>query len=68
MIVHTEFEGDGIARLVSDQRDDYEAAQDFIRWAEEHHAYIPTASEMEEDAEGRWTVRVMRRPLEEAGA
>ena len=66
MIVQTERIGPETALLVSDHRDDYEAEQDFIRWAEENHCYVPTASEMEEDADGRWTVRVMKRPLEEA--
>jgi len=66
MIVDIQGVGRDVALLVSDGGDEFDAEQDFIRWAEENHCYVPTASEMEEDGEGRWTVRVMRRPLEEA--
>lgn len=63
MIVNTEILEQGIARLTSDQPDEMEAESEFITWAEQNHCYVPTASEIEADDDGRWTVRVMRRPM-----
>jgi hypothetical protein len=63
VIINTEMLEPKVALLTSDQPEDMEAEFEFIKWAEENHCYIPTASEMEQDANGRWTVRVMRRPL-----
>lgn len=65
MIVHVEPVAPQVVRLVSDQQEDMEAEYEFIRWAEENHCYVPTASEMEQDEQNRWTVQVMRRPLQE---
>lgn len=63
MIVNTQVLEPGIALLTSDQAEDMEAEYEFIHWAEQNHCYVPTASEMEQDEQGRWTVRVMRRPM-----
>jgi hypothetical protein len=63
MIVNAEMVEPMVALLTSDQTEDMEAEFEFMKWAEENHCYTPTASEMEEDDEGRWTVRVMRRPM-----
>lgn len=65
MIVDVEMVRPQVARLVSDQEEDMEAEYEFIRWAEENHCYVPTASEMEQDELGRWTILVMRMPLKE---
>jgi hypothetical protein len=63
MIVETEMVEPLVARITSDQEEDMEAEFEFIKWAEQNHCYVPTASEMEQDDQGRWTVRVMRRPM-----
>ena len=51
--------------LVSDQKIPEAADRDFMDWAELKRCYTPTASEMEEDDNGRWTVKVMKLPPDE---
>lgn len=52
----------GVFQLVSDQKTADGADRDFIDWAAFRQCYTPTASEMEEDEQGRWTILVMKEP------
>lgn len=63
MVTHTNEIQPGVYYLVSNMKIAVIAERDFLDWAEEHHCYPPTASEMDKDRDGQWTVLVMKEPV-----
>jgi hypothetical protein len=63
MVIHTNEIQSGVFYLVSNMKIVEIAERDFLDWADDNACYTPTASEMEQDDEGRWPVRVMKEPV-----
>lgn len=64
MVIDTMEIEPNIFLLVSDAIIPEGADRDFIDWAEANGCYTPTASEIEEDHDGHYTVKVMKEPAE----
>ena len=63
MVIHSEEIQPDVFHLVSNMKIAAVAERDFMDWADDNACYTPTASEMDQDEEGRWTVRVMKEPV-----